>query len=167
MHSKCKIDTLTFSSRWLHCASLALSQMYQFFLTKLPMRPSIIRFAQQISASTGKPYNSTLSKKLEARGFQSPYWLTPTSLHFLGIGLCERDTKGSYKYRNLELLNADQTTDPEKVQKYAGRIEPRWAVTQRLIQATEVLLTYGADNLWLTKIEIERIGLNLTEGHSS
>ena len=128
------------------------------------MRASIIRFARQISASTGKPYKYALSKKLEARGFQSPYWITSTGLKLLGIGLCERDTKGSCKYNNLELLNADQTTDPEKVQKYAGRIEPRWAVTQRLIQATEVLLTNGADNLWLTKIEIEKIGLNLTEG---
>ena len=63
----------------------------------------------------------------------------------------------------MQLYNATQTTHPEKVAKFTGRMYPTWAVTGKQIVLSENLLTKHSPgtNMWLRPEDIEAIGLTL------
>ena len=115
----------------------------------------------QISAHTGKAYSPELSQALESRGFASRYWLCQTGLRMLGVKLLGTERNRSFCIYKTPIYNAAQTTDPEKVQRHAGRIRPLWAIGRSYISSAIPLLQENGENLWISAAQIDALGLTL------
>ena len=127
------------------------------------MRQSVIRFTRQIAAITGRPFDAKTAAHLSSLGFKSPHWISLRGTQLLGVDV--EDGAQAAKIYSTEMLvyNAAQTTDPAKVAKFVGRMEPRWAVTREPVPSSQPLLSETGDNLWLTKLHIEALGMHVKD----
>ena len=126
--------------------------------------------SRAMSAATGKAYPAAMAETLDKMGFASYLWLTETQMKSVGLAVspAQKDKGFNAKgdFSGFVLYNAEQTTDPAKVEALKGRMVATNALNGKKMKGKRAsALTASASkfptNEWVSDWDVKNLPLAL------
>ena len=156
-----------------------IGQRGSFVFARLfPMFRSILRMniakataaPRAMSAATGMPYPAAMAQTLDKFPFASNLWLTEAQMKSVGLAVAAAQKDKGYITTGkigFTLYNAEQTTDPAKVEALKGRMFATNALSGKKFEGSDIATGLSASaakfptNEWLSDKEVEGLALAL------
>jgi len=127
-----------------------------------------------ISAATGNRFPPEAAAALDSLPFTSPLWLTAGQASRFGVTIKAEEVGKGFVSKmptgaEVTFYNAEQTSDASRVVSLKGHGRPVHALSQEPLpedarKAIALAPTKFDSNEWISEMDIEGLGLTLTEG---
>ncbi|KNH01405.1 mitochondrial RNA-binding protein RBP38 [Perkinsela sp. CCAP 1560/4] len=117
---------------------------------------------------SGRKIHDPVARELALKKYASRWWIT--SKHAKRLWIDIRDSEPAYVTpNNVSIYNITQTDQASRLEKYAGKVIPTWAVSAEEVAgplgaALFRHLTNQVENTWIKAEEVSILGLKVKQG---